>query len=414
MQWGIPLLATISALYGKPLARDRQPEPKTGFPVRLHGRINRERVRGFMACISKRRNRWVIDFYDSTGKRRWITMPDGSTKKKAHEKLRELEDQIARGVYLPDKKIPLFKFLATDWLEQKKINVRASTWDMYRGHVEKHFEDVNDFRANRITTSRVEKFIVAKQTAGMNLTTLRKIIVTFNQIMQYAVRHKYIDHNPVRDAQRPKGQGELKDSALRVMTPAQIKCFLDTFKEQHHRTLFMLAIFSGARQGELLGLKWSDIDWDNNQIRIERTFNKGQWYRPKTKTSYRAIDLGPLTMKQLKMWKLACPPNNFDLIFPSKAGTPMDESNLMNRIYRPALKRAGLPKMRFHDLRHTFASLLIEQGENIKYVQTQLGHSSPTVTLDVYAHLIKPVNRESANRLESTVFSIDSDQSVAQ
>ena len=114
--------------------------------------------------------------------------------------------------------------------------------------------------------------------------------------------------------------------------------------------------------------------------------------------------MGPAMMKVLKEWKLACPPNELDLTFPNEAGQPINHNNLVNRYFEPALKRAGLPKIRFHDLRHTFASLLIEQGENIKYIQTQLGHSSPTVTWNVYAHLMKKVNQEAASRLENTVF----------
>jgi integrase len=85
----------------------------------------------------------------------------------------------------------------------------------------------------------------------------------------------------------------------------------------------------------------------------------------------------------------------------------INHNNLVNRHYQPALKDAGLPKIRFHDLRHTYASLLIEQGENIKYIQTQLGHSSPTVTLNIYAHLMKSVNQEAVLKLENRVFSVN-------
>ncbi len=110
----------------------------------------------------------------------------------------------------------------------------------------------------------------------------------------------------------------------------------------------------------------------------------------------------------LKKWKLACKPNSRNLIFPNESGQPMNYSNLVQRYYQPALKRAKVGRIRFHDLRHTYASLLIDQGENIKYIQTQLGHSSPTVTLDVYAHvyahLMKETNQEAAIRLESAIF----------
>jgi len=124
-----------------------------------------------MACIAKRRKRWVIDFYDNQGKKRWKTLPKGTTKAKARETMREIEDQLARGIYLPDKKIPLFSKVAEDWLECKKANVRQSTWKMYNGHLKHHFQDINSIKVNRVTTAKVEKYISKKQTNGMNLTT---------------------------------------------------------------------------------------------------------------------------------------------------------------------------------------------------------------------------------------------------
>jgi integrase len=119
-------------------------------------------------------------------------------------------------------------------------------------------------------------------------------------------------------------------------------------------------------------------------------------------------------MGALKRWRLACPPNDLDLIFPSEAGRPLAESTMVRKFFKPALRKAGLPDIRFHDLRHTDASLLIEQGENIKYIQTQLGHSSPIVTLEVYAHLMKPVNQEAARKLENTIFSTTGSKMVAE
>ena len=357
-----------------------------------------------MACIAKRRSRYVIDFYDNQGKRRWKTLPKGTTKVKARDAMREIEDQIARGIYLPDKKIPLFSKVAQDWLEYKKANVRQSTWKMYQGHLKHHFDALNHIKINRITIAKVEKFIGDKQADNMNLTTLRKVIITFNQVMKYAVRHRYIDYNPVRDAERPRDQGNEEKQDITILIPDKINALFEAEEDQKYHTLFMLAIFSGARQGELFGLKWADVDWINSQIHIQRTFNNGAWYKPKSKASKRKIDLGPGTMAELKKWKLACLPNDLDLIFPNQSGSPLDHGYMLRRYYWPALKKAGIPKMKFHNLRHTFASLLIEQGENIKYIQSQLGHSSPTVTLDVYAHLMKPINQEAACKLENTIF----------
>jgi len=311
---------------------------------------------------------------------------------------------VRKGIYLPDKKVPLFSKVAQDWLRHKKANVRASTWNMYRGHLEHHFGSVDSIKVNRITPAKVEEFISEKQEDGMNLSTLRKLIVTFNQAMKYAVRHKYIDHNPVTDAERPKGQGVVEDEPMQILTPLEITAFLGAETDPEYRMLFRLAVMSGARQGELFGLKWPDVDWFSGQIHIQRTFNNGAWYKPKSKASNRKVDIGPSTMAELKNWKVACPPNKHDLVFPNKSGNPLDHGYMLRHHFWPALKKAKLPTIRFHDLRHTFASLLIEQGENPKYIQVQLGHSSPTVTLDVYAHLMKPTNQKSAITLENTVY----------
>ena len=146
-----------------------------------------------------------------------------------------------------------------------------------------------------------------------------------------------------------------------------------------------------------------DIDWANSQFRIRRTFNNQRFFNVKTKGSRRNIDLGPTMMSELKKWKLACPPNELGLIFPNNAGNPMNHNNMVIRHFVPALEKASIQSIRFHDLRHTKASIMIEQGENLKYIQSQLGHSSPTVTLNVYAHLMKPVNQEAACRYEKMV-----------
>jgi integrase len=334
-------------------------------------------------------------------------MLKGTTKKKATEKLREIEDQLRRGIYLPDKKIPNFKKVAKDWVEHKKPNLRHSTWSVYEGHTRNHFDEFNPIKINRVTTAKVEKWITARHNKGMNLATIKKVLITLGQIMAYASRHGYIDYNPVRNAERPRGNGESKEKKIRVLSPAEINAFLDAEENMKYRTLFRLAIFSGARQGELLGLKWSDVDWVTKQIQIQRTFNNQRWYNTKTEASKRKVDLGPSTIQQLKEWKLACPTNELNLIFPNEAGHPINHNNLVKRYFQPALTKANIEKIRFHDLRHTYASLLIGQGENIKYIQSQLGHSSASVTLNVYAHLMHSTNQEAASKLENKILNLN-------
>lgn len=324
------------------------------------------------------------------------------------------EDQIARRVYLPEKSIPKFSKVAEQWIKYKRANLRESTYEVYKGHTLNHFAEFDPLKINRITTAKVEDFIADRQARGMNILTLRKILVSLGQIFAYAVRHRYIDYNPLRDAERPRGKGGTEKKKIKILNPGQINAILDAMKDQKYKTLVRLAIMSGARQGELLGLKWTNVDWDNNQIHIQRTFNNGRFYTTKTKTSNRRIDLGPAMMIELKRWRLARLKNRSNLVFPNDSGNPMNYSNVVNRYFKPALVKAELPSMRWHDLRHTFASLLIHQGENIKYIQSQLGHSSPTVTLNVYAHLMSPVNQESACRLEKTIFSANGSKLVAK
>jgi integrase len=226
-----------------------------------------------MACIAKRHGRYVIDFYDNHGKRRWHTMPEGCTKKKATEKLREIEDQVGRGIYLPAKEIPTFGKVAKDWLGYKKLNVRDSTYNLWAGYVKNHYSEINDLRVNRIVPATVEKFIVSRQTDGMHIATLRKALMLFGQIMQYAVRHRYVDHNAFRDAEKPRRTGS-EETPLRILTPSEIQRLLVQEKNQKYRTIYHVAIMTGARQGEILGLKWGDLDLKNAQLHIQRTTNQ--------------------------------------------------------------------------------------------------------------------------------------------
>jgi integrase len=358
-------------------------------------------------------------------------MPEGATKDEAEDKWEEIRKTIKKESYTPEKKIPQFSKVALDWLEYKKPKLRANTWEVCEGHLRNHFKELDGLKINTMTTARLERFITKRQNEGMNINTLRKILVTLGQILSYAVRHKYLDQNPLREVERPRNPGEEKKE-LTILTPEQLRAFLEAEEDQKYKTLFLVAVMTGARQGELLGLKWGDLDLINSQIHIQRTFTKGQFFPTKTRDSKRKIDLSPAVMLELKKWKLACPKNDLDLIFPNEAGEPMNYSNMVQRHFLPALEKAGIieiekiknkpkdpkkykkafrktkgMKVRFHDLRHGFASLLIEQGENIKYIQAMLGHSSPMVTLNVYAHLMKPTNQEAVLKLENAILGCD-------
>jgi integrase len=334
-------------------------------------------------------------------------MKEGSTKEDSRKELREIETKIERRTFLHEKKTPTFKEVAKLWLEYKKTRCRETSWEMYQGHLNNHFSEMDDRKIDRITTATVESFITARQSKNMALASLRKILVTLNQVMAYAVRHRLIDYNPVRDAERPKSTGKIDESKdISILTPVQIRGLIQAEPDLKYQTLFLTAIMTGMRQGELLGLKWSDVNFTDKQIHVKRTFNHGRFFEPKTRESIRKIDLSPMLVRELAAWKLKSGGKDENIVFPSEAETetPIGCFNMVRRHFSPALKKAGIPRIKFHALRHTYASLLIDQKENIKYIQNQLGHSTPNITLSVYAHLMKGENQEAACRLENAIF----------
>ena len=267
---------------------------------------------------------------------------------------------------------------------------------------------------SRINYDSIERFIQHCQTEKVSIPTLKKVLRTLGAIMNYACKQRFIDYNPYRDIEKPKGQSIYNDdNEINIITPEQILALLDATTDLKYKTLFMTTIMTGMRQGELLGLKWDDIDWIAGQIHVKRTFTSGRFYDPKSKKSRRKIDLAPQLITQLKKWQLACPSNKLDLVFPNGEGKPMEPVNLVKRHFIPALKKAKIPKIRFHDLRHTYAILLIDQEENPKYIQAQLGHSSINMTFDIYGYLMKDSNKGTATRLGNAIFE-DGSKTVAK
>ena len=236
-------------------------------------------------------------------------------------------------------------------------------------------------------------------------------------IFNYACRHRWIDFNPAEYVEKLKPPPSVDNDSIddNILSPEEIRRLIAAAEAPHrdrsgnlisnnYRLLIQLAVFTGMRSGELRGLQWGDVDWVSGQIHVRRSWKEGEFHAPKTKTSTRRIQVPEFLVGELKEWKLACPPGQFDLIFPNLAGEPMSSPNLRQRGFYPALRRAGLRKIRFHDLRHTFASLMIANGEDIVRVSRLLGHASPKITLDVYAHMLPDDHYGSAERLKSLIY----------
>jgi integrase len=161
----------------------------------------------------------------------------------------------------------------------------------------------------------------------------------------------------------------------------------------------MFAAFTGARQAEGTGLQWGDIDWNRRTAEIRRTWRRGAFYEPKTKASRRTVELPDELVAELKRWRLRSPKGEHDLVFPGASGSPMWSSDLLRVGLHPALRRAGLRQVRFHDLRHSFASNLLAAGIDVVTVSKALGHANVHITLTTYAHAIPKLRHGAGDAL---------------
>ena len=407
-----------------------------------------------MAIARKFRNNWVADYTDQYGKRH-REKPEGNFENMAQQRraaqslLKKRLDEVDRGSYSADSARLTFGQVAAAFLESK-VNIRPSTRRNYRALIDLYLVPYFGTRKLRhISVADIERFrndlaagrpppIVdafakrmrnerpalsqarAKQRASMKapgIRTINKAVGLLGSIFRYACKHEWINRNPAEYVEKLKVPVSLYSDALdsNVLAPSEIVRLLDAAEPSrwskdgktyinNYRLLIKTAVFTGIRSGELRGLQWGDIDWNSATIHVRRSWKEGAFHQPKTQASLRRIDIPQFLITELREWRLACPKGEYDLVFPNLAGRPMSNTNLLQRGFYPALRRAGLRKIRFHDLRHTFASLLIANGEDIVRVSRLLGHSSPTVTMNVYAHMLPNDHYGGADRLGDMVF----------
>lgn len=172
------------------------------------------------------------------------------------------------------------------------------------------------------------------------------------------------------------------------------------------RPFLVCAATTGMRLGELLALRWGDVDWASRRLWVRRSVTRnGTIQEPKTRRSVRAVAIAPTLAYELREHRMRSPFKSDDaLIFCTAKGTTLSGVNLVRREFKPALKRAGLPSIRIHDLRHSFASLLIAQGEHPKLISEQLGHASVKITMDRYGHLMDQSYGDASARLDAVLF----------
>jgi integrase len=369
--------------------------------------------------LKKLRGSWYI-VIDHKGLRK--TKKVGGTLEFARCVMREVQEKLTRnelGILNKENTSPLFSAYSEQWLRNHGHNIQASTKRSYeqllRLHVTPHF---GNKPLNKITRDDVKEFVsTISEKRDHSRNTIRLIVTSLRAVLSAALEDKLIDSNPASKVgkfnKRERGQNKAQ-----AMTTEEALGFLSACVEvcPEYYALFFTALRSGLRKSELIALKWGDIqfgeseDDKNRFLLVQRHYYMGHYGTSKTHTC-RRVDMSKqlrtvlMARKEdalLRAFQLGKTSVVDELVFPSEAGTPICPDNIGPRYMGPALEKAGLRKFRFHDLRHTFGSLLIQAGVSPAYVQKQMGHRSIQVTIDVYGHLIPGENVAWIDTLDRT------------
>ena len=333
----------------------------------------------------------------------------GKTQAEVKEKLRTAIENSKRLDYTQTGKYTVGQWM-DEWFEAyAKVKVRPSSHQTYKGYIENHIKpNIGDIPIEKLTSLQLQKFYrllltegrvprieSEKQPRGLSAKTVRNINQVISSAMDMAVRHKLILSNPTEGCELPK----VEHREMKTLPAEQLGAFLREAKESGVYELYYLDLATGLRRGELLGLKWEDIDLQNGIIHVRRQVarvdGEVKELPLKTKNSYRNISISQDAVAMLTDMEAH---RSSDYVFPSSTGGPISPDSVNNMLHR-VLKRAGLPSIRFHDLRHTFATLALQNGVDIKTVSGMLGHFSAGFTLDTYAHVTTSAQKEAARTM---------------
>ena len=337
----------------------------------------------------------------------------GKTQAEVKEKLKKAIENSRQLDYTKEGKYTVGQWL-DEWFEAyAKVKVRPSSHQTYKGYIENHIKPnigeipiekltsltLQKFYKKLLTEGRVPRIESEKQPKGLSAKTVRNINQVISSAMDMAVKHKLILSNPTGGCELPK----VEHREMHTIHAEQLGAFLREAKESGVYELYYLDLATGLRRGELLGLKWEDVDLAHGVIHVKRQVaridGKVKEVPLKTKNSYRNISISKDAVTMLKEMEKhrVC-----EYVFPSPNGGPISPDSVRHMLHR-VLKRAGLPAVRFHDLRHTFATLALQNGVDIKTVSGMLGHFSAGFTLDTYAHVTTAAQKEAANTMGSVL-----------
>jgi integrase len=282
---------------------------------------------------------------------------------------------------------------AVGWLERYALRVRPSTLARVR-QVLPHLDVFAQVALDEIRPAAVEDHVAAvahraPRQAELALRVLKQVLANAKE------RGHLVDEGVFRVKAPRREQPEMRfldwseaeDLAANTIAP--------------YGNLVLLAALTGLRQGELFALRGRDVDLDALTIQVEHGAYQGELVSVKTRASRRRVDLSSTAAHVLRRQLLARTPNDRGLVFPSPRGEILNDDNFRHRLFRPAVRRTKLTGFRFHDLRHTYAALMVAAGAHPKYLQAQMGHSSIRVTLDLYGHLFPDANRGVLDALDA-------------
>lgn len=330
----------------------------------------------------------------------------GKTRAEVSREQTKLLHDLNRGVPIRTAGTTVAAFLER-WLATIKPNVRPNTHRNYSIMINRHMlPAIGRIRIEKLTQQHVHELMVAKTQEGLSLRTVINIRNVLRAALNQAMKWDLVPRNVATLVDPPK----IDPYEPVTLSKAQAAQLIDVLRGDRLEALYAVALSVGLRQGEVLGLRWEDVDLERGRIAVKRQLQVIDGVQtltePKSKTSRRTIPLPPSVMDLLRQhrkqqleermlaggrWQA-----QWDLVFTTPIGTPLDDSNLRKQ-FKAALVRAGLPVMRFHDMRHSAASMLAARGVHPSVAQRILGHANVNTTLAVYTHVDDPSMREATD-----------------
>ena len=338
----------------------------------------------------------------------------GKTRREVDEKLTKAKADRDSGLVFDADNLKLGEYLARWLADSVRDTVRPTTFERYEQIVRLHIHPVlGKVKLKNLTSAHVRGLYREKLDAGLSPRTVQYVHVTLHKALKQAIADGLIPRNATEPVKPP----QVRREEMRPLTAQQARILFDAAKGDRLEALYVLAVTTGLRQGELLGLKWDDIDLEVGTLQVRRTLTTAKGGpvlpAPKTKSSRRTVKLSQTTLEALRshlkrqleeidragsLW------SENGLIFASEAGEPLDRRYITTHRFKPLLKRAKLPQIRFHDLRHTCATLLLSKNVNPKVVSEMLGHASIAITLDTYSHVLPNMQESAAKAMEEALF----------